>query len=230
MALQGITNFAVNYWLFYKAQQVITSGLASIIFSLLVFMNLFNAAIFLKAPVKKTVFLGAISGLIGMILLFQPEFARIEMSSRFLLMIGFSFTGTFIFSLGNIISAYIQKKGMPVVQSTTFAMFYGTLFMTMLALVNNKPFLFDTSISYIGGLGYTIIFGSVIAFLCYLTLIGEIGAGRTAYIMLLTPVVAMSLSTLFEGYQWSFLGILGMFLILFGNYIALKKPKNLISK
>lgn len=229
MFLQGICTFALNYWLFYVAQQVITSGLAAVLFSLLVFMNLMNATLFLKAQVKRSVLSGAFLGLVGIAFLFQPEFHRIAFTGKTWLMIGFGLVATYIFSIGNIISARNQKKGLPLVQSTAFSMLYGVLFLSTLAWIRGKSFTIDFSVHYLGALLYTIIFGSVIAFLFYLTLIGTLGAGRTGYIMLLTPLVAMTLSTVFEGYQWSPLAMAGMVLVLAGNFVAIikKKPKSI---
>lgn len=225
MFLQGICTFALNYWLFYVAQQVITSGLAAVLFSLLVFMNLLNAAVFLKSQVKRIVIMGAVMGLAGILLLFLPEFNRITFTRTTWLMIGFGLIATYIFSLGNIFSALNQKNGLPVVQSTAFSMAYGVLFLCSLALISGKTFTLDISLHYLGALSYTIIFGSVIAFLFYLTLIGKLGAGRTGYIMMVTPIVAMTLSTFFEGYQWSVPALIGMVLVVMGNFLALIKRK-----
>ncbi len=222
MALQGICTFALNYWLFYQALQVITSGLAAVIFSLLVFMNIINAYLFLQTPFKKSVFIGALLGFIGILFVFEPEFNKIDVSAELWLRIGFGILGTYIFSIGNIISAHNQKMKLPVIPSTAFSMLYGAIFMFILALISQKPVILDTSIGYLGGLSYTIIFGSVIAFLCYLTLIGELGAGRTAYVMLITPIVAMITSTIFEGYQWTIPSIIGMLMILSGKYYILR--------
>ena len=222
MGFQGICTFALNYWLFYQAQKIITSGLAAVIFSLLVFMNIINAYLFMQTPFKKSVFIGAVLGFIGILLIFQPEFIKVNISAQIWLRIGFGILGTYIFSIGNIISAYNQKNNLPVIPSTAFSMLYGALFMLILALLSQKPIILDTSISYLGGLSYTIIFGSVIAFLCYLTLIGELGAGRTAYIMLITPLVAMILSTFFEEYKWTIQGMLGMLMILSGKFLVLQ--------
>ena len=68
-------------------------------------------------------------------------------------------------------------------------------------------------------------FGSVIAFGCYLTLIGRIGAGRAAYATLLFPIVALLLSTFWENYHWALFGGVGMGLILSGNYLALASKR-----
>jgi drug/metabolite transporter (DMT)-like permease len=95
--------------------------------------------------------------------------------------------------------------------------------MTLFALFNGADFNYDTSISYSLSLVYLSIFGSIFAFGCYLTLIGRIGADKAAYTAVLFPVIALGLSTLFEGYQWSIEALFGFCLVLFGNYVVLTK-------
>lgn len=73
----------------------------------------------------------------------------------------------------------------------------------------------------IGSLLYLSIFGSVIAFGCYLTLIGNIGPDKSAYATLIIPLIALEISTLFEGYRWSGLAVIGIVLILAGNLLVM---------
>jgi drug/metabolite transporter (DMT)-like permease len=39
----------------------------------------------------------------------------------------------------------------------------------------------------------------------------------------LFPVIALSISTLFEDYHWTPIAIFGLALVLYGNYLVLKK-------
>ena len=128
-------------------------------------------------------------------------------------------------SFGNITSAYVQKKKLPVIQTNAYAMFYGPFLMLIICLVLDKPFEFDFSFSYVSSLIYLTIFGSIIAFGSYLTLLGNIGADKSAYVTLVIPVIALILSTIFENYQWNIFALIGVFFILMGNFIILKKRK-----
>ena len=69
---------------------------------------------------------------------------------------------------------------------------------------------------------YLSVFGSIIAFSVYLKLLGEIGPDRSVYIALITPAIALLISTLFEGYRWKTAGIAGVLLLMAGNVLALK--------
>jgi hypothetical protein len=60
---------------------------------------------------------------------------------------------------------------------------------------------------------YLSLFGSVIAFGCYLALVGSIGADRAANASIMFPIVALVLSTVFEGYRLSLVSGFG---IIFG--------------
>lgn len=225
IALQGVLLFALNYLFFYLAELHITSGLAAVVFSTIVIMNLLNGALFLKTPVEMRVLGGGLLGLLGLVLLFWPELASFDLRDRGLYGLLLCVLATFLASLGNIVSARNQQQRLPVVQTNAYGMSYGALFMFLVAWGAGTPLSFDFSMDYLLALVYLALFGSVIAFGCYLTLIGRVGAGRAAYVTLLFPIVALGISTLAEGYHWSLAGLLGLLLILGGNGLAMVKSR-----
>ena len=81
----------------------------------------------------------------------------------------------------------------------------------------------EITLSYVGSLFYLSFFGTVVAFGCYLKLIGKIGADRAAYATMLFPIVALGISTVYEGYQWAPHNIIGMAVVLIGNWLVLSK-------
>ena len=139
---------------------------------------------------------------------------------------GLSMLGTYGFSLGNMLSLRHQRKGLETMTTNAWAMFYGTLIMGTIALVRGDNFTPEWTFSYLGALVYLAIFGSVIAFGAYFTLVGRIGASNAAYSTLLFPLVALSFSTAYEGYVWHGNGIIGLVLILTGNLVMFVKPGN----
>jgi drug/metabolite transporter (DMT)-like permease len=223
IAMQGFFLFAVNYLLFYLAELYIASGLAAVVFSTIVVMNLMNGRIFLGTAIEKRVFCGGIMGMIGLVMLFWPEMVATHFSGPVIVGMLLSFAATYLASLGNIISARNQQNRLPVVQTNAFGMAYGSLCMAVVVFVRGTPVTIDLSAAYLSSLVYLALFGSVIAFGCYLSLVGRIGPGRAAYATLLFPVVALALSTIWEDYRWSLVGLCGIALILLGNYLALKK-------
>ncbi|SHJ20315.1 Threonine/homoserine efflux transporter RhtA [Malonomonas rubra DSM 5091] len=225
MALQGSQLFALNYLFFYLAELSITSGLAAVVFSTILVMNLINGRLFLGTPVELKVLLGGLLGLFGLVLMFWPEVTHFDAGGDALLGLGYCFLATYLASLGNIISARNQQKGLPVVQTNAFGMAYGAALMFLISFVTAAPLSIETSFSYLASLFYLALFGSVIAFGCYLSLVGRIGAGRAAYATLLFPLVALLLSTIWEDYQWTAPAVVGILLILGGNYLAMVKRK-----
>ncbi|MCJ7535709.1 MAG: EamA family transporter [Anaerolineales bacterium] len=222
-ALQGLLLFSLNYILVYLAEGYLTSGLVAIIFSLIIVFNVLFGTIFLGNPIRKQVMVGAVLGLAGLALVFWPELSVLSISSQKIVGMILALIATVSASLGNVVSARNQKHELPVVQTNAYGMLYGALFMLVLAVIRGAQLEFDTSPSYILSLFYLAIFGSVIAFGSYLTLLGRIGLDRAAYVTVLFPVIALVLSTIFEDLVWGLPQLMGVVLILLGNAVVLTK-------
>lgn len=225
IALQGALLFGVNYWLVYLAEVHLPSGIVAIIFSSIIFLNIFNSAIFLKTSIQLSLIGSGIIGIIGVAFIFQSELVDFKIGDEGFVALIFCIFSVFSASLGNILSARNQKLNIPVIQTNAFGMFYGGALMLIISLFMGKPFAFDTSWTYVSSLLYLSIFGSIIAFSTYLTLVGRIGPGRAGYVTLIFPIVALSLSTAFESYVWSTSNIIGVCLIMVGNFFIIRKKK-----
>ena len=226
MALQGVLLFAINYILFYVAAFYLTSGLIAVAFSTIVIMNIGFGALLLRAPIRPRVTLGAVIGLSGLVLVFWSDISAFHAGTGSLMGLGLSLAATLSASLGNVTSARNQREGIPVVQGNAFGMAYGATFTLLVALLHGVPFNFDWSARYIASLFYLALFSTVIGFGCYLTLLGQIGPDRSAYASVMFPVVALSLSTLLEGFHWTTLAMVGVALILLGNIVVLtRRPR-----
>ncbi len=225
-ALQGLLLFCLNYWATYSSTSHLTSGLVALCFSTLIIFNIINQALFFKIPIRPWVVLGAAMGLCGIALVFQPEIKTLNLSDHTLVGIAWCVFGTALVSLGNMTAVRNGRDDMPVILTNTYGMLYGGLMAFALALATGAPLTFDPSFNYIWSLVYLAVLGSAVAFGCYLTLMRSIGADKAAYATVLFPVVALGVSTVFEGYVWTPQSIAGMVLILIGNVVAMKKRKN----
>ena len=226
-ALQGFLLFSLNYFLVYLAEGHLTSGLVAIIFSLIIVLNVLFGAIFLGNPVRVRVVIGAGLGLVGLAFVFWPEITSLSLSSQKILGMLLALVATISASLGNVVSARNQRSELPVIQTNAFGMLYGALFMLVLALFRGAELQFEATPSYIFSLLYLAIFGSVIAFGSYLTLLGRIGLDRAAYVTVLFPVIALLLSTMFENLSWGLFQVVGVLLILLGNAAVVTKREAL---
>ena len=223
MFLQGVSLFCLNYLLFYISELTLISGLVAVIFSTVVVMNMLNGIFFLKNRFELRMGIGACLGFMGIVLVFWPEITDFETGSENLMAVALAALATFLASVGNIASVRNQRHGIPVIEANTYGMTYGALIMLTLSLVTRQEFSFEMTASYIGSLLYLTVFATIIAFLSYLTLLGRVGVERGAYASLIFPLVALGISTIVEGYQWSTYAGIGITLILTGNLLILKR-------
>lgn len=223
IAFQGLLLFSFNYWLVYLAEVYLTSGLVAVIFSMIIFMNIVNGRWLLGSPTSIPMIIGALVGISGLGLIFWPEISSFTLSDLSLRGFLFGFAGAYMASLGNILSARNQKHNIPVIQTNAFGMAYGALVLLIFSTLVGKGFGFELSFPYVSSLFYLAVFGSIVAFGFYLTLLGRIGADRAAYVTLLIPVVALCISTLFEGYRWSAHAFTGLGLVFAGNVVVLRE-------
>jgi drug/metabolite transporter (DMT)-like permease len=220
--LLGLLLFGLNYVLVYKSEQHLTSGLVAVLFASLVFWNLLGARLFFGAPAPPVVILGAALGVAGVALLFWPELASLHAGDGQAAGIAFAVVSTLIASGGNLYSQSLFARGVPVVPATGFGMGYAAVAVLAWCAVTGVPFAFDARPPYVLSLAYLALFGSVVAFVSYLTLLNRIGSGRAGYTAAVIPVMAMLASTLFEGYRWSAGGLAGMGLVLAGMVLVLR--------
>lgn len=226
IAAQGLFLFCLNYWLFYYATFELTTGVVAVVFSLIMLMNILNGAVLFGTRVDPRVLGAAGLGVIGLILVFWDDLASLDLTSGPMVGLGLSIVATYFASLGNMASLRNTRAGLPVIPVNALGMAYGAVFMSILALLRGAPISFDFSPGYLGSLLYLAIFGSVLAFGFYLTLLGRIGADRAAYAAVVFPIVALIISTFLEDYVWTAPALIGVALILGGNILAVAKPKS----
>lgn len=217
----GVCLFGVNYLLLYSAQQYINSALACIAFSTLMLMNIINAKVFFKTEISTSVYLGGAFGLFGIITLFWPQITDINLGAATLLGLGLCLLGTFSASIGNMISIKNQKNNIPIIQANAWGMLYGAIFTSLAVVIQGKQFTFSFEPAYLTSLIYLSLFGSVIAFGCYLSLMTRIGPNKTSYANIIFPAIAVLISTVVEDFVWSEFTIIGLSFVLLGNVVVL---------
>ncbi|MFC3395988.1 DMT family transporter [Brenneria rubrifaciens] len=223
--IQGLCVFGINFLCFYHAIAWISSGLESVIFSMAVLFNAFNSRLFFGQRLTRNVVIAAPLGFIGIVALFWHDLMSLETHPYFLWGVGLSLLGTYCFSLGNMISTRHQRQGRDVMTTNGWGMFYGALWMGLFSLFQGYDFTLALTARYLGSLFYLAVFGSVIAFGAYFILVGRIGASQAAYATLLFPLIALSISTLFEDYRWQANAIFGLLMILVGNAVMFYRPR-----
>ncbi|MYT29130.1 MULTISPECIES: DMT family transporter [unclassified Streptomyces] len=222
--LMGALMFSTNFVCFYFAEQHLTTGLVSIVFAMSLVVNMVFARVFFRRSITAKMLVGGGIGLLGIVTVFWPEFQNFGLSSGSGQGIVLSVLGTLVFCLGNVVSGKTQAAGIPVVQGTGYAMAYGALLMAPFAAFFGHGAPFQPTLKYTGSLLYLAVFGSVVGFGAYLTLLGRIGGERAAYAMVLFPIVSLLLSTVFEHFSWTARDLAGVVLILVGNLVMVANP------
>lgn len=222
--LQGGFLFCFNFYAMYKAISYIESGLISVIFTMSIIFNALNNWICYKALPEKKVIIGSLIGILGIFLVFSPDFLNIEIDIFRLTGIGLAMLGTYFFSCGNIVTVRHKKHNLQLATTNAWGMLYGAIIMFFINLVSIGGFTVSTGPTYLLSLLFLAIPGTILAFAAYLSLISRIGPNKAAYTTVLFPLIALSISYYIEGYRPTYLAIMGLALALIGNIIIFYKP------
>jgi drug/metabolite transporter (DMT)-like permease len=222
-ALFGIPQFCLNFNFVYAAEHHVTSGLVATVFALLMVPNSALAWLFLKQKVTWSFVAGSAIACVGVALLFVQEMRTSPASSDAVLLgIGLTLLGVFSASAANILQASRFGTAMPLASLLAWGMVYGIAANALLAWAAAGPPVIEARPAYWIGLIYLGLFASALAFPLYFAVMRRVGPGKAAYSSVLVPILAMAISTLFEGYRWSTLALAGGALALVGLVIALR--------
>jgi drug/metabolite transporter (DMT)-like permease len=221
VALQGATLFCLNYWMTYLSTQYLTSGLVAGLFTSIIFFNIVNGRLILGMAIEARVLAAAGAGVLGVALLFLPELQAAMREPEIAHGAALALGATYVASLGNIAASRNTQASLPVLTVNAYGMAYGAAGLAVIAAIRGTPIDFDARWPYVLSLLYLSLAGTSLAFGLYLALIKRIGAARAAYTSVLFPVVALVVSTLFEGYRWSLPAAVGLAVLVAGNALAL---------
>ncbi|WP_367142768.1 DMT family transporter [Novosphingobium sp.] len=218
----GAAQFCGNYNFVYRAEMHLTSGIVAVMIGLLLVPNAILARVLLKQPVTWRFAIGSLIAIGGLALLLLHEAHEAPLGGKVLLGTVFASIAMMCASVSNVIQANETGKALPMASLLAWAMLYGTICDLVVAYVLAGPPVIPTEPAYWLGTAYLAILGSVVTFPLYYTLIRQLGAGKAAYNGVAVIIIAMFISTLFEGYRWSPLAISGAVLATVGLVVALR--------
>jgi threonine aldolase/drug/metabolite transporter (DMT)-like permease len=222
VAAVGLGQFCVNFNFVYRAEAHITSGLVAVVFALLLLPNALLSRIVLGQRMGRQLLLGSIIAMAGVALLIVRE-ARVDPAGPRETLIGVALTlcGILGSSLANVTQATRTAKTYPMFATVGCAMLLGAAVDGLLAWHFAGPPVIEHRTGYYVGILYLAVFASALAFPLYYGIIRAIGPAKAAYNSVIVPVIAMLLSTVFEGYRWSGLAVAGAVVCAAGLVIAL---------
>ena len=220
LVLQGLTLYSVNFLLIYRAAESMTSGLLAVVFSLAALFNALNGWLWLRIKPNARLYPAVTLGVSGVALLFWHDLQLGNATGASIL---FAAAGTFWFSLGNLVSIRVRLARVPLMVANAWAMVYGALILGVWCLVQGMAWVLPTDATFWGATVFLAIPGSIVGFYCYITVIQTLGADKAGYATVLFPVVALTVSTWLEGFEWTLTAVLGALLALLGNYVLFRR-------
>ncbi|HEY0627299.1 MAG TPA: DMT family transporter [Allosphingosinicella sp.] len=219
----GVLQFVFNFNTVYPAEQYVTSGLVALIFSLLIIPNSILARILLKQRLSRAFLIGSGIAVSGVALLLINEYRAADTDpDAVLLGVALTLGGVLAVSFANVMQGSARAKAMPMFPMLAWGMLYGLIVDALWALLTSGPPVIEWRTGYILGVVYLGLLGSAVTFPLYYGVVRAIGPGKAAYTSVLIPIIAMALSTLFEGYRWSSLAVAGGVLAMAGMIMALR--------
>ncbi len=225
-AIFGVAQFTFNFNFVYRAEIYVTSGLVAVVFALLFVPNAIFSRLFLGQKISGRFFIGSGLSIIGIVLLFVNEARGDERDlGSTLTGIGFTLAGVLSASTANVLQATERARAQPMASLLAWGMVFGSIVNASYAWITTGPPVVDMRLGYFLGIAYLGIIGSALAFTLYFGMVRLMGPAKAAYSSVTIPIVAMLISTLFEGFHWTPLAVAGSVTALSGLAVALSARK-----
>lgn len=218
----GLFQFCANFTFVYASETHLTSGIVALIIGMMFVTNALFARALLGQAVTRRFMVGSVIALGGIGLLLDNEARTAPLAGNVALGAALALGGMLSASLANVIQAGPAGRNVPLVSLLAWAILYGVGIDVAVALVVVGPPQFPAEPMFWAGTAWLSLVGTVVTFPLYYQLVRELGAGRAAYNGVLVIVIAMTISTLLEGYRWSGLAIAGAALAVLGMVVALR--------
>ena len=224
----GVCLYSLNYVFFYLSNTYLISAFPAIVFSTVVIMNILGEGFYFKNKPSLKTLLGAIIGMVGIIIIFNDEILNFTLSKGTHFGLFLALLGTFCASTGNMIHQRNLNNNFPLIPTIAYAMLYGSLVTLLVTQIKGTELLFEYSVRYIASLAYLSVVGSIFAFIFYLKLLEKVGAGRAGYVGVVMPVLALLISTIFEDLEWQIDLVLGLPILLVGAVLVINQKIKVI--
>jgi len=225
IGVQGFCFFGLNYLAVYAGTQYLTSGVVAVIISVTVPLNLFVEWAVYRARPKWGLFVAALVGMGGITLVFSGELqgALGEQGAWWgaCLVLG----AAALVAIGNVVSAHLMQERLSWICVNALGMAVGATAVLAWGAFSGAGWEFEPSPAWFTGYAYLVLIGSVGAFGIYMKILPTIGATAGAYTTVLSPVVALLISALFEGFELRPTVYAGVCLLLLGHTLLVRQRR-----
>jgi drug/metabolite transporter (DMT)-like permease len=224
IALQGVFMYGVSYVCVYHAELHVPSGLVAVGYSASPLLSGLGAHALFGVRVGRRFVAGGLLGIAGVALIFWPEFGRAAAATHTSTALGALLTiaAVVLSAVGNVAASRNRTSGVPMWPAIGFGMLWGAAAAAVAALALGRSFAVPAAPSWWLALLYLALAGSVLTFVCFLTLQERLGPGPASTIGVMTPLLALVVSLLFEGYRPDVATGFGVALAVAGNTLMLR--------
>ncbi len=224
-AAQGVLVFGFGYVLVYSAEEYAPSALVAVVFATLSLVNTGLFRLVLGQKAARGAWIGAGLGAVGVACLSAGQILASPVRNGLLIGVGLTLGSVLFNALGNLATRVNQSGGAPVSTLTGWAMLYGAAALFVVALATGARFAPPMTFGFWASFGYLTVFGSVVGFLVYYALAHRRGFTLASYTGVLTPPVAMLVSSLFEKVRWDLSALAGLLLIIGGQVMIVRSTR-----
>jgi len=125
-------------------------------------------------------------------------------------------------AIGSVAASRNRVRGIAFWPALGWGMVYGALAATVVGAARSAPFVVPMAGTWWIAFAYLVLAGSILTFACFLTLQDRIGPGPTGTIGVMTPLIALLVSMVFEGFRAETLTLVGIVLAVLGNTLMLR--------
>jgi drug/metabolite transporter (DMT)-like permease len=189
--------------------------------------------------------LGGLLGVAGVALIFAPELATVGARPDAGLGLFWTVAAVLLSAVGALAASRNHALGLPFWPALGWGLAWGAGTAALVAVITRPwpsaellaELLAELSAPAFSGLwaaasawsfglslAYLALAGTIVAFAAFLTLQTRLGPGPASTVGVMTPVVALVVSALFEGYRPETLTWLGVACTVGGNVLMLKRP------
>jgi drug/metabolite transporter (DMT)-like permease len=215
--LQGGLYCGLNYVAVYVASQHLTSGVIAVLFSMTVPFNIVAERVMHGTRFTIYVVVAALVGMAGIALVFGGELERALHANNALLGGALALLSAAMVAVGNVIAARLAATDLGGVRQNAYTLAAGTASILLYGAVSGSPWTLEVTPMWLAGYAYLVLAGTVLAFAIYMRILPAIGSVAAAYIVVLSPAVAISVSAMLENLALGPSTLAGVALLLVGQ-------------
>lgn len=232
-AVQGLAGFSLSYVCIYHAERFIVSGVVAVAYAASPLVVMLAGRLVDGTPMSRRVAAGGVLGLAGVALIFGHELGRLGASVGGLLGAVLAVSAVLLSAVATLAAARYQRAGVSGWPPLAWAMGYGAVgslgAMALAGLFGSRSWQIAWSGPFVLSFLYLAVAGSILTFGAFYALVQRIGPARAGYIGVMTPVVALAVSSALEGFGWTGETVAGAALAIAGNVIALWQPRRALA-